>query len=740
MLAFRRDFLLWFICIIFSNVFSQPGIENNSITPVRVLTAKKSDIHFAPSGGNGRFRYYSDILFFDENMGWIVGSNGWILFTRDGGRNWSRKKTPTDADLRTITAARPDNIWAAGDDGVILHWDGIRWKRQHEEAGIHISDITHRNDDFALAVAMQQVLVTNDGGEHWVLRASSRHECLTGVSTAADSTHWLWGSDRNGTPVLQHMDGARLHSHGKNLFLSEIQALTFPESGNMWIVCADNTLMHSSDNGETWERSRITLPGDRIRKIQFTDSEHGWFLTEKGHVFCSTNGGRAWRHCYQSHVELMNLFFVNANIGWVVGQNNLILKTSDGGLNWQHQAFQQPLYLSYFHGAYCLIAQKTVERAHMRMHIPVITHDSSPLFLILDTGKKDARIRGSRILHRELDNELLEVEVGPLAKGDSVFIPFDCWTLKQRNQYEDLPDYVDVSRLQDISAEVRKYLASSPLSQSSRYRIVSRAQKLAGNELNLRQVVADVVNYTSHEIEYAGGVEQDAINVLAKKQAVCHGKANLAVALLRALNIPARSLMVANTHYIIEYFVPEYGWVRAESTSGQAALPAEKNTVLWVSTPTDETLSPYNGLICYWGVSEPEMAFDILYDEAQLEEMSYGMDIRPRAAAELLRRAQAVWRLQNAVTNQNTTDGNRHEIQKARTYQWQAVQAFQKNNPKKFIRNLDAAREIYRKIEREEKKTSYRRRNGLDVEPGFVARNEKFNIGNLRQLYFEWHY
>ncbi|MCK5740118.1 transglutaminase domain-containing protein, partial [bacterium] len=383
--------------------------------------------------------------------------------------------------------------------------------------------------------------------------------------------------------------------------------------------------------------------------------------------------------------------------------------------------------------AYCVIAQKAVETAHLRMHIPVITNDSSPLFLVLDPQKKDSRIRGSRILHRDvgLDNELLEVEIGPLAKGDSVFIPFDSWTLKRRNQYEDLPEYIDVSRLQDLPANIKKYLNSSPLSQSRRFRIINQAHKLAGNELNVRQVVTSVVDYTSQEIEYAGGVKQDAINVLLEKQAVCHGKANLAVALLRALNIPARSLMVANTHYIIEYFAPEYGWIRAESTSGQSILPAEKNTVLWVATPSDETRSPYNGLICYWGVSDPGMAFDILYDEARLEEMSSGMDIRPRAADEILHRTQAVWRLQNMVNQQNTTDAGKGEIQKARAHQWQAVLAFQKNNPKNFVRNLAAARKIYEQIASEKEKTGYHSQDDFDETLDFMGRDEKFRTGNL---------
>jgi len=36
---------------------------------------------------------------------------------------------PTDVDLNAVWGTSPDDVWAVGDAGVVLHFDGQKWSR-----------------------------------------------------------------------------------------------------------------------------------------------------------------------------------------------------------------------------------------------------------------------------------------------------------------------------------------------------------------------------------------------------------------------------------------------------------------------------------------------------------------------------------------------------------------------------------------------------------------------------------
>jgi len=82
------------------------------------------------------------VFFIDENTGWAVGSEGAILYTQDGGRNWIQQPSPTDENLGAGWPVDPpdgpgegsgggggiffvgDKGWIVGESGVILHYSG----------------------------------------------------------------------------------------------------------------------------------------------------------------------------------------------------------------------------------------------------------------------------------------------------------------------------------------------------------------------------------------------------------------------------------------------------------------------------------------------------------------------------------------------------------------------------------------------------------------------------------------
>ena len=61
------------------------------------------------------------IHFVDALTGWIAGSDGIVIHTKNGGKDWVRQRTNTFNDLIDIQFLSPQEGWAVGDWGTALH-------------------------------------------------------------------------------------------------------------------------------------------------------------------------------------------------------------------------------------------------------------------------------------------------------------------------------------------------------------------------------------------------------------------------------------------------------------------------------------------------------------------------------------------------------------------------------------------------------------------------------------------
>ena len=61
-----------------------------------------------------------DVYFLDARRGWVVGDEGKILVTTNGGTTWSKRTGKTSKTLSGVFFTGPDKGWAVGADGRIL--------------------------------------------------------------------------------------------------------------------------------------------------------------------------------------------------------------------------------------------------------------------------------------------------------------------------------------------------------------------------------------------------------------------------------------------------------------------------------------------------------------------------------------------------------------------------------------------------------------------------------------------
>lgn len=63
----------------------------------------------------------NSVFFVNQNIGWIVGAEGKIFSTNNGGRRWREQNSKTTQNLYDVCFLNTAEGWAIGDEGLILH-------------------------------------------------------------------------------------------------------------------------------------------------------------------------------------------------------------------------------------------------------------------------------------------------------------------------------------------------------------------------------------------------------------------------------------------------------------------------------------------------------------------------------------------------------------------------------------------------------------------------------------------
>lgn len=147
-------------------------------------------------------------------------------------------------------------------------------------------------------------------------------------------------------------------SSGTNRELTDV---CFVDDNNGWISGWTETVLHTTDGGETWTPQTVP-PNNAYYSIFFTDSQNGWASGYAGKIIHTTDGGQNWSsQSPPTNYDLYDLYFVNADTGWAAGgdfasfpsgiDDRIILNTTNGGATWTIQygeAYKQPLKRIFF--------------------------------------------------------------------------------------------------------------------------------------------------------------------------------------------------------------------------------------------------------------------------------------------------------------------------------------------------------------------------------------------------------
>ncbi|ALO42284.1 BNR repeat protein [Pseudoalteromonas phenolica] len=145
---------------------------------------------------------------------------------------------------------------------------------------------------------------------------------------------------------------------------SLLTAVTIKSDKAAWACGHDATIVHSSDNGKTWQLQQY-LPeqGKPCLDIEFIDENTGFAIGAYGMFYKTTNGGKTWQsqfisdfvhpddkeyleelkqddpEAYQDEIKFIlphfNRLLIKDRAFYLVGEMGLVAKSEDKGLTWK---------------------------------------------------------------------------------------------------------------------------------------------------------------------------------------------------------------------------------------------------------------------------------------------------------------------------------------------------------------------------------------------------------------------
>lgn len=370
--------------------------------------------------------------------------------------------------------------------------------------------------------------------------------------------------------------------------------------------------------------------------------------------------------------------------------------------------------------------------------VPINYGNQVPLLLKVGGGFESYKI----IKDKGEFNKKIQFRLPAMKKDEKIKIHFEYWVLAKRLNKKNFSNINIPLSGKEMPENVKEWLSPTKSIQSNNFLIKFTARLLKGSKNGLSRFIKKVMIWNAfrrssftflktfivkHQIlnkifipdSYWINLE-DAVSSLLFG-GLCTGQANLAAALLRSMEIPARVLISTSTfygenywldaqHYFNEFYCPGIGWV--PSQSGKLFLTQGENMILRILYPEDENIAGngiggYGGMAPWFWIENKNIVFDKPdgYMSYKLPEskkigvpavrgwMEQKIEVPMEFSEKILEATRDIWQL--FIRN---VDKNDDYFSKAFSLQEQSISLLKQLRFEEYFNALEEIKHLYKKL------------------------------------------
>jgi photosystem II stability/assembly factor-like uncharacterized protein len=286
------------------------------------------------------------IFFICLNRGTIVGDEGVILRTGDGGKNWTMQNAGVYENLYSVSYFGYSLILVVGAAGTIVFTNNTGETWQVKQTGIMASYASCQmlTDEIGVAVGVNAIFQpfftrTDDGWMTWQSTSFYiEHQSVLYEGWLSD-VYFLNESVGIATAVVDIPVGGvivRTTDGGaswQTVYFSDkpIYGVDITGDSVFHAVGAQGTILQSLDLGLTWENLTSGV-STTLRSIDFPSETIGFVVGDEGMILRTNNAGASWTQQTSGTTEdLLGIQSITERTGVIVGTHGVILRTDTGG-------------------------------------------------------------------------------------------------------------------------------------------------------------------------------------------------------------------------------------------------------------------------------------------------------------------------------------------------------------------------------------------------------------------------
>ncbi len=312
-----------------------------------------------------------EILLVDSLNFYLVGDDGKILRSYDGGAKWEWQESYIRANLMSVSFIDLNNGFAVGDSGYVLSTrnSGKTWtsKKVGNKRLFAVKMIDNNN---IFAVGDRGVIYkTTDGGKNWNLKYENDSTCLKRIKFIDDKTGYAVGEHNFAFKTIDGGDNwtSLFQSHSKYFQLCAVDFFDI----NHGVIGGMDSLSHlaltykTTDGGLTWDTVKLDLWEYWVGAKMYSSQKvllFGWGGVLKTDDFfktfsISTLTTKDYLNVNPQPILIKSISALGNGTIYYLGFNHSIVKSTDYGntfkfVNWFDMTV--PPSMLYMKGLVCL--------------------------------------------------------------------------------------------------------------------------------------------------------------------------------------------------------------------------------------------------------------------------------------------------------------------------------------------------------------------------------------------------